>query len=154
MHTLSPEDKRQIVQNARRKALQWLPKEADGRLDGACLFLAMGFMQAYYEWTGVVTYLQAGSANFKCVPDHLDDGKSPNYFSYQFSLAPPCRMSPAGRCPRCTAGSGSKRPGRSWTSAPSSFPTSASGCPAWTGGCRRPRRSSGTTRPTWSGNET
>lgn len=87
MHTLSPEDKRQIVQNARRKALQWLPKEADGRLDGACLFLAMGFMQAYYEWTGVVTYLQAGSANFKCVPDHLDDGKSPNYFSYQFSLA-------------------------------------------------------------------
>lgn len=86
MHTLSPEDRRQIVQSARRKALLWLPKEAGGRLDGACLFLAIGFIQAYYEWTGVVSFLQAGSASFKMVPDHLDDGKSPNYFSYQFSL--------------------------------------------------------------------
>lgn len=87
MHTLSPEDKRQIVQNARRRALAVLPKEAEGRLDGACLFLAVGFMQAFYEWTGVVTLLQAGSASFKMIPDNQDDGVSPNYFSYQFSLA-------------------------------------------------------------------
>lgn len=87
MHTLSPEDKRQIVQKARRNAMRILPKEAEGRLDGACLFLAIGFMQAYREWTGVVTLLQAGSASFKMVPDNQDDGVSPNYFSYQFSLA-------------------------------------------------------------------
>lgn len=87
MQKLSPEDKRQIVQKARRRALAVLPKEAGGRLDGACLFLAVGFMQAFYEWTGVVTLLQAGSASFKMVPDNQNDGVSPNYFSYQFSLA-------------------------------------------------------------------
>ena len=48
---------------------------------GVCPYLAWAVIVAAHR-AGRRLVLQAGSASWKMVPDHLDDGVSPNYFSY------------------------------------------------------------------------
>lgn len=84
MQTLLPGDKRQLVQEARRIGLDLMPPECREDPTGGCLFFGLGFVLASTRLLGPGFQLQAGSASFKRVPNELDDGVSPDYFSYKF----------------------------------------------------------------------
>jgi hypothetical protein len=73
-----------IVRRVRDSVARLIEKQIpDGSAGAACLLHA-GAVIAQLQGYGVSAVLQAGSAGWNRVPPELDDGVSPNAFSYEF----------------------------------------------------------------------
>jgi hypothetical protein len=89
-----------VVRRVRDSVARLVEKQLPGGPVGAACLLHAGAVVAQLRAYGVPAVLQAGSAGWVRVPPELDDGVSPNAFSYEFLADARChRWLAAGMLP-------------------------------------------------------
>ena len=75
-------DKRQVYAAVRRRYEEWYGQ--NHMTKGSCLYWTMTGMGILLS-LGYRALIQAGSMSWPIIPPHLDDGKQPTHFTYEWS---------------------------------------------------------------------